>query len=89
MFFYLEVQEIDKLKDISVFILVKEDPTLLQELEHKADIGKEPEEEDDLTYLNTLLIYSSSIFFIFKFLTDYWNCKVRSKMTANLFILCE
>ena len=42
-----EVQEIEKLKDISVFTQVKRDPTLPQELDAKEDISKEPEEEDD------------------------------------------
>ena len=63
MFFFWEVQEIEKLKDISVFIQVKRDHMLPQELDAKVDISKEPEEEDDHTYLNTLLIYSSFLFF--------------------------
>lgn len=42
-----EAQEIDKPKDISVFIQVKKVHTLLQESELKEDIGKEQEEEDD------------------------------------------
>ena len=64
MFFFWEVQEIEKLKDISVFTQVKRDPTPPQELDAKVEISKEPEEEDDLTYLNTLLIYSSLFFSI-------------------------
>ena len=46
-FYFLEAQEIEKLRDISVFILVKEDLTLPHVLDAKAENGKEPEEEDD------------------------------------------
>jgi len=43
----LEVLEIEKQKDISVCIQVKEDLTLLQESEPKAENSKELEEEDE------------------------------------------
>jgi len=57
MFFFSEVLEIDKPKDISVCILVKEDLTLPQELEHKVENSREQEEEDEFDihcYLNTV-----------------------------------
>jgi len=43
----LEALEIEKQKDISVCIQVKEDLTLLQELEPKVGNSREPEEEDE------------------------------------------
>jgi hypothetical protein len=42
-----EVQEIDKLKDISVFIPAKRDLILPPESEPKVENSKEPEEEDE------------------------------------------
>lgn len=47
MFYWSEAQEIDKPKDILVFIQVKEALTLLPESEQKEDTSKELEEEDD------------------------------------------
>lgn len=42
-----EAQEIEKLRDISVYILGRKGLTLLLVLDAKAENGKEPEEEDD------------------------------------------
>jgi hypothetical protein len=56
MYFSSEVPETEKLKDISVFILVKRILTLLLVSDAKVENGKEPEEEDDdQLYLNTYL----------------------------------
>lgn len=57
MSFSLEVQETEKLKDFSVSIPARRDPTLPPESEPKEENGKEPEEEDDhifKTYLKQI-----------------------------------
>jgi hypothetical protein len=62
MYFSSEVPETEKLKDISVFILVKRILTLLLVSDAKVENGKEPEEEDDdQLYLNTYLQNKLSI----------------------------
>ncbi len=72
MSFFWEVQEIDKLKDISVSIQVKRDHTALQESEPKEDTSKELEEEDDLYIFNTLLIYSIHLFLTIYLFGEYY-----------------
>ena len=70
MYYYWEDPEIDKLNAISVYILVKRDPTLLPELDAKAESGKELEEEDDylqryLNFINLWILIFYGIFVVF------------------------
>ena len=64
MSFFLEVPEIEKQKDISVFTQVKEDHILLPESEPKVENSKEPGEEDDYNLCFNLTILAAEQFVI-------------------------